>query len=127
MGNIEERVAYIEGRVEEQGRGMDGIRDAIVHLEERMDARFAGVDARFTSMASSIDERFTSMGSSIDARFASVAARFDAVDRRLDALDARVTALDDKMTRVFMWLVGLNVATLAAVVTSFASIVSLLR
>ena len=43
-------------------------------------------------------------------------ARFEAVDRRFDALDG-------KMSRQFMWLVGLHVTTLVAIVTTLAAIV----
>jgi hypothetical protein len=42
-------------------------------------------------------------------------ARFDAVDRRFDALDA-------KMSRQFMWLVGIQITTLAGIVTTLAAI-----
>lgn len=57
---------------------MDGIRDALVHLEERM-------------------------------------------DRRLDTLDRRVNGLDEKMSRYFVWIVGVQVTTLAAIVATLAS------
>lgn len=40
MATLEERVAFLEGRVAEHSHGMDGIRDALVHLEERIDRRF---------------------------------------------------------------------------------------
>jgi hypothetical protein len=43
-------------------------------------------------------------------------SRFEAVDRRFDALDG-------KMSRQFMWLVGLHVTTLVAIVTTLAAIV----
>lgn len=53
MSNVVERIAFVEGRVEEQGRTMDGLREAvaslegrIVSLENRMDQRFLGVDTR---------------------------------------------------------------------------------
>ena len=43
-------------------------------------------------------------------------ARFEGVDRRFDALDS-------KMSRQFMWLIGIQVTTLAAIVTALAAIV----
>jgi uncharacterized coiled-coil protein SlyX len=53
VSNVVERIAFVEGRVEEQGRTMDGLREAvaslegrIVSLENRMDQRFLGVDTR---------------------------------------------------------------------------------
>ena len=54
MESVEERMAYVEGRLEEQGIAMSDMRDAIVRLEGRMerfedrvDRRFDGVDRRF--------------------------------------------------------------------------------
>lgn len=78
MPTLEERVAFLEGRVAEHSRGMDGIREAVVHLEERM-------------------------------------------DRRLGTLDRRVNGLDEKMSRYFVWIVGVQVTTLAAIVAALAS------
>jgi uncharacterized coiled-coil protein SlyX len=90
--NLEERVAFLEGRVSEDARGMDGIRDALVHLEERMDRRFHAVDLRFES----------------------VERRFENVERRLDSLE-------DKMSRHFVWLVGIQVTTLVAIVAALVA------
>src|SRR6185436_19259203 len=101
MPTHEERVAYLEGQVSEQSHGLAEIRDAVRSLEHRIDARFEGVDRRFES----IDRRF------------------DAVDRRIDALDEKVTrqgeSLDGKMSRQFVWLVGIQVTTLVAIVGAF--------
>ena len=85
MATIEERVAFLEGRVTEHTRGMDGIRDALSNLETRVDRRFEGVDRRFEN-----------------------------VERRLDALD-------DKLSRHFVWLVGVQVTTLAAIVAALVA------
>jgi len=51
-------------------------------------------------------------------------ARFDAIDRRFESVDRRLDLLDAKMSRQFVWLVGVQVMTLAAVVTSLATILS---
>jgi uncharacterized coiled-coil protein SlyX len=73
MHTLEERVAYIEGQVSEQSHALIEVRDALRHLELRMDARF------------------------------------EAVDRRIDAID-------NKVSQHFVWLVGLQVTTLLAIV-----------
>ncbi len=106
MAGLEERVAFLEGRVVEHSHMLDGIREAIVHLEQRMDRRFELLEQRFAS----IDQRF----SAIDQRFTAVDQRFSAVDRRLDNLDA-------KMSRQFMWLVGIQVTTLVAIVAALVA------
>jgi hypothetical protein len=42
--------------------------------------------------------------------------RFEAVDRRFDTVDRRADVLDEKVSRQFVWLVGLQVTTLVAIV-----------
>jgi len=87
MPTLEERVAYLEGQVNEQTHALVDIREAVRSLEHRMDARFEAGDRRF-----------------------------EAVDRRFDTVDRRIDALDDKVSRQFVWLVGLQVTTLVAIV-----------
>lgn len=94
MPTLEERVAYLEGQVSEQSHAMLEVRDAVRHLELRLDARFEAVDRRFES----IDHRF------------------EAVDRRFDIVYRRIDGLDDKVSSQFIWLVGLQVTTLVAIV-----------
>jgi hypothetical protein len=50
--------------------------------------------------------------------------RRDDTNRRFDAADRRSALLDAKLSRQSVWLVGLQVMTLAAVVTSVATILS---
>jgi hypothetical protein len=75
-----ERVAYLEGRVEEHSKSVDGVREALVSLEARVDARFEAVDRRF-----------------------------ETVDRRFDGVERRIDALGQKMGRQFVWTVGVQV------------------
>jgi uncharacterized coiled-coil protein SlyX len=94
MATLEERLAYLEGQVSEQAHTSVDVREAVRNLEHRMDARFEGVDRRFEA----IDRRF------------------EAIDRRFDTVDRRIDALDEKVSRQFVWLVGLQVTTLVAIV-----------
>lgn len=103
MAALEERVAFLEGRMVEHSRMMDGIRESIVSLEERMDRRFEAVDRRFEA---------------IDRRFDAIDLRFVGIDRRLEGIDRRIGGLDTRVSRQFTWLVGLHVTTLAAVVAA---------
>jgi tetrahydromethanopterin S-methyltransferase subunit G len=45
-----------------------------------------------------------------------VDARFEAADRRFDTVERRIDALDNKVSQHFVWLVGLQVTTLVAIV-----------
>ncbi|MEQ1759981.1 MAG: hypothetical protein ABL986_16825 [Vicinamibacterales bacterium] len=92
MLTIEERVAYVEGQVSDHQNVFQDIRESIRHLEYRMDAGFATVDRRF-----------------------------EAIDRRFEGVDHRLEALDQKVSRHFMWLVGMQMTTLIAVVGALLS------
>jgi uncharacterized coiled-coil protein SlyX len=48
-------------------------------------------------------------------------ARFDAVDRRFNAVDRRIDSLDDRVSRQFVWMVGIQVTTLVAIVAALLS------
>ena len=93
---LEERVAFLEGRVEEHAGQTDGLREALASLESRMDRRFEGMDVRLNVFEERMDRRF------------------EGVDRRLDVMD-------EKLSRYFLWMVGAQVTTLAAVVTAFVA------
>ena len=101
MPTFDERLAYLEGRVEEHARNVDGIRDALVSLERRTDARFDGLERR------------------VDARLDGVDRRLDGVERRLNVMDVKIDltrdVLDQKMSRHFLCLVGIQVTTLVAI------------
>ena len=43
------------------------------------------------------------------------------IDRRIDRLEHRVDGLDDKMSRQFLWIVGIQITTLVAVVGAVIS------
>ena len=50
MATAEERLAALETRVDEHSRGLADVRAAITNLEQRMDRRFEGMDARLAGM-----------------------------------------------------------------------------
>ena len=107
MPTVEERLAHIEGRVAEQASEFTEIRESLRHLEHRMDAGFEQVERRFGSL----DRRFEA----IDRGFESMDAKFDAKFARVDA---RFEALEQKISRQFIWLTGMMVTGLIAVVGS---------
>jgi hypothetical protein len=63
---------------------INGILEAIVSLEERMDRRFELVDQRFVALEQKMDRRFA--------------------------------AIDQKLSRYFLWLVGILLTTMVAVI-----------
>ena len=95
MAMVDERVAFLEGRVNEQSQMINGIRDALVSLEQRMDRRFESLEQRVNALDQKMDAGLAAMNQKMDAGFA---------------------ALDHKMDHRFAWLVGIQLTTTAAVV-----------
>jgi len=66
VATLERRVGCLEGQVQEQSRTVDGVRDAVAQLaqrvtdlEQRMDRRFEGVDRRLDVLDEKISRHFT--------------------------------------------------------------------
>ncbi len=98
---IEERVANLEGRVEEHAGVWQDIKDMLI----TQDGRMIGLEQR-------IDRRFES----IDRRFESIDRRFEAIDRRFEALENRIQALDNKFSKYFLWIIGFQFSILLTLV-----------
>ncbi len=110
MTTIEERVAYVEGRLAEQSEmfvdlrtGLSNLAGRVDQLEQSMNRRFDQVDARFVQM----EARFAQM----DARFAQIDARFAQMDDRIDSRFARIDAH-------FRWIVGVQITTAMTVIAA---------
>ena len=95
---LEERIAYLEGKVEEHSRGFGEIRDGLQHL-----------DQRFTFL----DQKFTFLDQKVDRFREELAARIDAMDQRLST---RIDALDQKISKYFLWMIGFQITTLLAII-----------
>jgi uncharacterized coiled-coil protein SlyX len=86
---IEERVAFVEGPVQEHSQMFAGLPETITSLEQRMDRRFDHVAARFTVLEEGLN--------GIEVK-----------------LTQRVGALEQKVGHQ-RWLVGLQVTTMLVV------------
>lgn len=78
---------------------VNGIREAVLALESRVDRRFEQVDKRFERLE-------------------------DRMDRRFEEMTHRFDAMDAKMSRHFVWMMGLLVTTLIAMVGSLGGIIA---
>ena len=119
MATVDERVAFLEGRMNEQSQMINGIREAILSLEQRMDRRFESIEARLNALDQKIDVGLAAVRQRMDAGFAELHQKIDiglaAVHQRMDAGFA---ALDHKIDHRFAWLVGIQLTTTAAVVAT---------
>lgn len=81
---LEERVAYLEGKVEEHSYAWQDLRERITHMEQTFSQRFISLEQR--------------------------------IDRRFEAIDNRFEAIDQKFSKYFLWIIGIQVSVLLAVI-----------
>jgi hypothetical protein len=98
----EERLAFLEGRVEEQAMRIDDVRDALVSLEQRLDRRLESFEQRMDQRFAMIDQRFIG----IDQRFIGIEQRFAGIDQRLDSIDARFGRIYALLIAMLVAIVG---------------------
>jgi predicted nucleic acid-binding Zn-ribbon protein len=75
---LEERVAYLEGKVEEHSKAWQDLKDLIIHV----DGRVLSLEHRINHLEQKIDQRFIQ----IDQRFIQIDERFARIDQRIDKL-----------------------------------------
>jgi hypothetical protein len=96
VASIEERVAFVEGRLVEHSEMFSDLRAGLSSLGQRIDHLEQRIDRRFEQM---------------DARFAQIDARFLQVEARLDRLGG-------DLSKNFRWIVGIQITTLLTVVAT---------
>jgi chromosome segregation ATPase len=120
---LEERVAYLEGKVEEHSKGLEDIKDLIISLDQKLDRRIDALDQkldrRIDALDQKIDGRVDALDQKIDGRVDALDQRINRLDQRIDRLDQRIDHLDQKITKYFLWIIGIQV-------TIFLSIIAIL-
>ena len=102
MPTIDERVAYLEGRVEEHTRGFGEIRDMVVLLDQKVDRRIDALDQKVDRFRDELASRIEALDHK--------------VDRRFETVDQKIGTLDQKLSRQFLWTLSVQVAVLLAVI-----------
>ena len=105
MATVEERLAFVEGRLQELAGGYAQLREDIRDLREHVLHLDQKVDRFREELTGRTDALGTSLGGRIDALD-------QKVDRFRGELSAQIAGLDDKLTRWLRWLVGILVTAL---------------
>lgn len=127
MSTLEERVKYVEGKVEEHSKGIGDLRELIIALDRKVDRGFELLEGRFRSVEGrleSFDHRFDS----IDRRFELIDRRFELIDHRFESIDRRFESLEQRFDSKFNRLITIQLMTLVALVAGlFGTVSALLR
>jgi hypothetical protein len=97
-------------------------RGDLSNLEQAIDGKFAGLEAKIDARFQKVDARFDDIESRFNARFDDIDAKFDKVDLKSASLesrlDARIGSVELKLAgkiETLHWMVGVVVAMNAAV------------
>ncbi len=109
LESLEERVAYLEGRVEEQGKLGGELRDMMFHLDQKVDR----VREELLTEIRAVDQKVDRVREELLTEIRAVDQK---VERTRDELLAQFQGLEQRFNRYFTWLVGLQFATLLTII-----------
>ena len=130
MATLEERVAYLEGRVEDHAAQWPELHASVRGSREEMTREFAAVRAemshRFDAFHAEMNRRFDAVDVEMNRRFDAVDvemnSRFDGVDKRLTGVERALDAIRDDMRSDFRWTIGIMAAMMSGVIAAVVSL-----
>lgn len=93
--SLEERVAFLEGKVEEHSKAWVDLKDLIINLDAKVDRRIDALDQK------------------VDRFREELSSRIDTLDQRLSS---RIDALDQKLSKYSLWIIGVQVTVFLAII-----------
>lgn len=132
-GTIEEKVAYLEGKVEEHSRAWVDIKDLIMRLDQRVNfidqnidrfrdelsSRINSLEQHLSARLNATDEKINSLDHKISSLHEKTDEKIDALERKLNS---RIDSLDQKFSNYFLWLKGIQVTIFLSIVAVFLKI-----
>jgi predicted nucleic acid-binding Zn-ribbon protein len=102
--SLEERVAYLEGKVEEHSYAWQDLKEAIRETNQRI-----------TNMEQKFDQRFTQ----IDQRFIQIDQRIANMEQKFDQ---RFTQIDQRIDKLFFFILATLASSIGALISALVSI-----
>lgn len=66
---IEERVAYLEGKVEEHSKGLEDVKELIINLDQKLDRRIDALDQKLDRRVDALDQRINHLDHKLSKYF----------------------------------------------------------
>ncbi|MGQ3683640.1 MAG: hypothetical protein ACUBOA_01250 [Candidatus Loosdrechtia sp.] len=92
--SIEERVAYLEGKVEEHTTGLRDVKEMFIHIE----GKFVLLEQRMLETNKRIDEAKDTLSSRIDEIKDNLSSRIDETNKRIDETNKRIDEAKDTLS-----------------------------
>lgn len=104
---LEERVAYLEGKVEEHSYAWQDLKEAIRETNNRI-----------TLLEQKIDQRF----GQIDQRFGQIDQRFGQIDQLIAHLEQRIAQIDQRIDKLFFFILATLVSSIGALISTLINL-----
>ena len=108
MATIEERVAYLEGRMQDHTALWDNLRDSVIDLRADMNRRFEEVRTEFADVRSDMNRRFEEVRADMNRQFAEIQTD---MNRQFGEVRGELATQRSETERRFLWLTGIFVTT----------------
>lgn len=106
MPTIEERVAYLEGRMQDHSALWTELRNGVSDLRADTNRRFDEVRVEFSDFRTDVNRRFEEVRLEIADVRSDMNRRFGEVRAEIGQMRVELHRLDDKVDRHFVWLAG---------------------
>lgn len=134
---LEERVAYLEGKVEEHTSGLKDVKGMFVHLDGRfliLEQRIAETNTRIDNIVDTLSKRIDSIKDELSAQISKTNERIDSTNEKIDSLsnsinqridsindsiNKRIDAANGRIDKLFYFII----ATLASSIGSLIAII----
>ncbi len=110
--SIEERVAYLEGKVEEHTTGLRDVKEMFIHIE----GKFVLLEQRMLETNKRIDEAKDTLSSRIEEIKDNLSSRIDETNKRIDEVKNTLSSRVDKLFYVII----------ATLVSAFGSLIGII-
>lgn len=106
MPTIEERVAYLEGRMQDHSALWTELRSGVNDLRVDMNRRFEEVRLEVADVRADMNRRFEDVRTEFADVRSDMSRRFGEVRAEIGQVRVDLHRLDDKVDRHFLWLAG---------------------
>jgi chromosome segregation ATPase len=143
---IEERVAYLEGKVEEHTTGLRDVKEMFIHIDTKMDDKFVQIDGKFIALEQkiaetnkridAINERIDMLSDSLNNRINLLSDSLnnridllsDSINKRIDETNNRIDLLSDsinkRIDKLYLFILATLAGSIGSLIAAIVSIIS---
>ena len=131
---VEERVARLEGRVDEHSKFFESLSVKLTllddkgdrnreSLEKRIDITREGLEKKIDITREGLERKIEGLEQKIDQRFIGIDQRFAQIDQRFIGIDQRINGTNQRIDRLFFFILATLVSSIGSLIAAVVSII----